>query len=99
MRRLHLQRELDVHPDDTPQASGRLRRRPLGGDLDGLGISHAPEPDEQIRGAVVLLKVVDDDGNVSLRAVWSPGLSWLERIGMLREAERAETTRHLGLDD
>ena len=76
-----------------------MLREPLGRQLDDLGVAHVPRADEQVRGAVVLLKVTDDDGNVSLRAVWSPGLSWLERIGMLREAERAETTRHLGLDD
>jgi hypothetical protein len=43
---------------------------------------------------VVLLKIVDEDGCVVLAAEWSPELSWLERVGMLREAEKIERRRH-----
>ena len=38
----------------------------------------------------MLLKVIDPDGDVSLRTLSSDGLSWIERIGMLRSAEAVE---------
>lgn len=98
MKRLHLQQGGDQPPVRWPGQGRALQREPLGEVVDSLGVTHQPEPGEQVQGAMVLLKVVDDDGHVALRAVWSGGLSWLERVGMLREAERAETTRNLGLD-
>lgn len=68
-------------------------RLPLGRVMDMLGISHAGAPGHTVLGAVVLLKIVDEDGCVVLGAEWSPNLSWLERVGMLREAENAEHRR------
>ncbi|GHJ59152.1 hypothetical protein NOK12_16700 [Nocardioides sp. OK12] len=63
---------------------------PIGDLLDSLGICHHPEPGELIAGAVVLLKVIDEDGDVSVRQVTSDGLNWLERMAMLRVAELTE---------
>ena len=68
---------------------------PIGPLLDHLQMTHRSDPFEEIEGAVVLLKVRDGDGIVALRAVWSSGVSWLERIGMLREAEVVEARRNL----
>lgn len=65
-------------------------RQDLGGLIDSLGVTHRVGEHELIASAVVLLKVVDEDGDVSLRAAWSDGMSWIERIGMLRAAERCE---------
>jgi hypothetical protein len=62
----------------------------VGNLLDSLGIEHHPEPGELVASAVVLLKVIDNDGEVSLRTLCSDGLSWIERIGMLRAAEHVE---------
>jgi hypothetical protein len=59
-----------------------------------LGLSHEVAPGEVVCGAVVLLKIIDQDGCVVLGAEWSPALSWLERVGMLREAEHQERRRH-----
>jgi hypothetical protein len=70
---------------------------PLGSLVDLLGISHRAAPGQTVCGAVVLLKIVDADGSVMLGAEWSPELSWLERVGMLREADRAEHVRHQDL--
>ena len=55
-----------------------------------MGITQEVRPDEQVRGAVVLLTVEEPDGHLSLRCAWSDGMSWVERIGLLRAAERAE---------
>ena len=66
------------------------QRQQLGELIDSLGVAQRLADDELVEGAVVLLKVVDDDGEVTLRAAWSDGMSWIERIGMLRAAERCE---------
>lgn len=75
-----------------------IGQQQLGELINRLGVVHRPDAGERVDGAVVLLKVLDHDGNIGLRAVWSSDLNWLERVGMLREAEQAETRRNLGLD-
>lgn len=57
---------------------------PIGDLLDALGVRHSPEEGELVEGAVVLLKTVGADGRVGLRVAYSDGISWIERIGMLR---------------
>lgn len=66
------------------------QRRELGELIDELGVRQHLDPDEKVCGAVVLLTVEEPDGHLSLRAAWSEGMSWIERIGLLRAAERAE---------
>ena len=66
---------------------------PLGNLIDMLGVTHNTAPGQTVCAAVVLLKIVDADGCVILAAEWSPELSWLERIGMLRQAEQTEHQR------
>lgn len=63
---------------------------PIGQLLDALGVCHSPDDGELIAGGVVLLKVIDSDGEVSVRQVSSDGLNWLERGAMLRVAELTE---------
>ena len=79
------------------------QHEPMGGIIDALGVSHTPRPGDLVAGAVVLLKIVDADGGVSMRHAWSDGMSWIERMGMYRvalsleEAELAQinlATRH-----
>jgi hypothetical protein len=62
----------------------------LGQIIEELGVTHDVKSDEQVCGAVVLLAVEESDGHVSLRCAWSDGMTWIERIGLLRAAERAE---------
>lgn len=64
--------------------------QPLGDIVDSLGVTHTPDEGELITDVVVLMKVVDDEGRVALRTAWSDGMSWIERLGMLRAAERVE---------
>lgn len=66
------------------------RGRELGELIDQLGVRQQIDPDENVCGAVVLLTVEEPDGHVSLRCAWSEGMTWIERIGVLRAAERAE---------
>lgn len=67
--------------DETPSL-GRL--------IDSLGFTQEPRPDEDVVGAIVLLKVRDPDGGVGLRSLWTDDLGWLERVGMHTVAAQAE---------
>ena len=67
-----------------------MQAQQLGQIIDKMGVTHNVKPDEQVCGAVVLLAVQEPDGHLSLRCAWSDGMSWIERIGLLRAAERAE---------
>lgn len=71
---------------------------PIGNLLDSLGIDLDLDDGELVAGALVLLKTVDEDGEVGLRIRWSDGLGYLERIGMLY-AGRCVETQNLGQSD
>lgn len=62
----------------------------LGNLVDSLGVCHNPEPGEIVSDALVVMKVVDAEGRVSLRVCGSAGMSWIEKVGMLRIAEHVE---------
>ncbi|MBF4161382.1 hypothetical protein [Nocardioides acrostichi] len=64
--------------------------RPLGSLIDELGVGHEPAEGELVLGAVVLLKVLEPDGQVSMRSTWSPGLTWMERVGMHQAAAQTD---------
>lgn len=63
----------------------------VGNLLDSLGVRYAPDEGELVSDALVVLKAIDPDGCVSLRLAWSDGMSWIERLGMLRAAELLDT--------
>jgi hypothetical protein len=63
---------------------------PLGDLINALGVEHSPDPGEMTTDAIVIMKVVTSDGRVLLRTCYSDGMSWVERVGMLRIAERSE---------
>lgn len=74
--------------------------RPIGDVLDGIGIKATVADGELVAGALVLLKVIDNDGDVRLSMACSDGLGWIERAGMLRIAESMEIgTSNLTSDD
>jgi hypothetical protein len=61
------------------------------GDLvNKLGVRSGLDADALVTDAVLLLKYVADDGAVGLRMAYSEGMSWIERLGMLRAAEAIE---------
>ena len=65
--------------------------QPVGSVLTGLDITISLREGDLVAGAVVLTKVVDSDGKVRLNSSWAPGMSWLERLGMLHAAIAADT--------
>jgi hypothetical protein len=72
---------------------------PLGDLLNSLGLEHEPLEGELIASAVVLLKVIGPDGDVTLRTIASDRLSWIERVGLLRVAEKVELDGFAEIDD
>lgn len=63
----------------------------IGQIIDNLGVDgYEPKDGELPAGAVVLLKVIDTDGDVVFRCAWSDGMSWLERRGMVETARDGE---------
>lgn len=63
--------------------------QPLGSLLDALGVVHEPEEGELIAGAYVLLRVITAGGSEYVRYAQSEGMSWVEKVGLLRIAEHA----------
>lgn len=64
---------------------------PIGDLLDSLGVTYDPDDGDLVASAVVLLKVIDADGVVVLRMCPSDGISWIDKLGMLRAAEIIES--------
>ncbi|WP_327377998.1 hypothetical protein OG393_30975 [Streptomyces sp. NBC_01216] len=64
--------------------------RKIGDVIDGLGIEATVRDGELVSAALVLLKVIDTDGDTRLSLAYSDGLGWIERAGMLRIAETIE---------
>ncbi len=65
--------------------------RTVGQIVEGLGVTiDTLDDDTLVSDALVLMKCVNPDGQVSLFMAHSEGMSWLERLGMLRAAELME---------
>lgn len=65
------------------------------------GFNFAPittEDEGIVAGAVVMMKIVHDDGSISLQSRWD-GVTWLERPSMLRAALHAENETRRDFDD
>lgn len=75
---------------EPPEDPFRTDDKPatLGQHLDALGIRANLEDGDLLVGAVVLLKVIDTDGDVALYHRTATGIGWIEKIGMLRAAEQ-----------
>lgn len=68
--------------------------------ITNLGVSgDTIQDDVLITDAVLLLKCVHPDGSVTLFLGHSDGMSWIERLGMLRAAERIESQDYKAMDD
>lgn len=57
---------------------------PIGETIDALGVRRAPLPEgHMISDAVVLMHVIDADGDTYISQVWSEGMDWISRRGLL----------------
>lgn len=64
-----------------------MAEQPAGLHLDGLGITFDLDDGDLVESALVLSKVVQADGTVSLHIAHSDGLSWIDRLGLLTAAQ------------
>jgi len=60
--------------------------QPIGDLLAGLDMTTELDEGELVASAIVLLKIIDADGDVYLRSLWSDGLAVFERVGILKTA-------------
>jgi len=65
-------------------------KKPIGHILDAAGCVATIADGELVGGAVVVIKVIEENGDVRLTTCWSDGLTWFERVGMLRIAEQMD---------
>lgn len=71
----------------------------LGEIIDGLGCESDVKDGDLVDSAVIILKIVEPDGQVHLSTCWSENISWLERVGMIRAAEQREHRDTFDLED
>lgn len=64
--------------------------QPLGEVVDSLSLMWHPDEGSLVCDALVMLKVVAEDGEPYMQIVSTPSLSFTERVGMLRVAEKME---------
>ncbi|GAA3153631.1 hypothetical protein ACFQ0X_43630 [Streptomyces rectiviolaceus] len=65
-----------------------MTEQPIGPILDGLGVSLEVDDGDLIASAVVILKVLDKDGDAALALATSEGLSWIDQNGLLASAQQ-----------
>lgn len=71
----------------------------IGQIIDGLGCKPDLEAEDLVADAVIILKIIEPDGQVRLSTCWSENISWLERVGMIRSAEQREHRDAFDVDD
>lgn len=64
-----------------------MSEQKIGPILDGLGVTLDLDDGDLIASVIVLAKVVDADGLVSLYVGDSEGLSWIDQMGLLAAAQ------------
>ena len=72
-------------------------RRKLGELLDTLGVELEMDDGDLVSNAVVILKIIAEDGSIQLGIASSESLDWIAQLGLIeaardvvRGAERAE---------
>lgn len=64
-----------------------MTQQQIGPVLDGLGVTIDLDEGDLVASSMVLSKVVDADGDVSLHITYSDGLSWIDQMGLLAAAQ------------
>jgi hypothetical protein len=70
--------------------------QPVGPILDGLGNTLELEDGDFVVSALVIAKVVDKNGEVSLTLSTSDGLSWIDQHGLLASAQLVANQSEIG---
>ena len=73
-----------------------MTEQPIGPILDGLGTTIEMDEGDLVASAVVIAKVIDKDGDVSLALASSEGLSWIDQNGLLTSAQQIVNQATIG---
>lgn len=73
-----------------------MTEQPMGPILDGLGNTLEMDEGDLVSSALVIAKVVDKDGEVSLALSCSEGLSWIDQNGLLTSAQQIVNQSEIG---
>ena len=70
----------------------------LGNRIDALGINDYVDDGHLVEAAFVVMKVVDEDGEVGIATAWSPGTDFITRRGLLEYALASERRDFISVD-
>lgn len=73
-----------------------MTEQPIGPILDGLGNTLDMDDGDFVVSALVIAKVVDKDGAVSLALSCSEALSWIDQNGLLTSAQQIVNQTEIG---
>ena len=73
-----------------------MTEQPIGPILDGLGTTLELDEGDLVASALVIAKVIDKDGQVTLAMASSEGLSWIEQNGLLTSAQQIVNQADIG---
>lgn len=76
--------KLQIDQETTDQSFGDI--------IESLKVAPTLNDGDLVAGAVVLLEVIEPDGDTRLSVAWSEGMSWLKRTGMLHHALAEENS-------
>lgn len=62
----------------------------MGQIIDALDVDHTVKDGELVASSLVILEVIEPDGDTRLSICWNEGMSFLKRAGMLHYALSAE---------
>lgn len=74
-------------------------RVPIGDRIDALGVRATLREGELVDGAVILMRVIESDGDVRVQTAWSDGLDWVTKRGMIEAARDSERISPDGAHD
>lgn len=66
-------------------------RQPIGAIIDARGVLATIHPEDMVVDVVVIMRVMTPDGSV-VREVWSDGMDWISRRGLIEVARDQELT-------
>jgi hypothetical protein len=73
-----------------------VTEQPIGPILDGLGTTIDLDDGDLVASAMVIVKVVEANGDVSLAFCLSEGLSWVDQNGLMASAQQVMSHAEVG---
>lgn len=68
-----------------------IEPQPIGDIIDARGVRATMQPDDLVADVVVIMRVITPSGP-AVREVWSDGMDWISRHGLIEVARDQEVT-------